>query len=105
MKFPKDGAILHSGYTHLIIPALLNFFASSFCTSHCLVCKILYYSFIQYARAPLSSGLEDKSGYVRRNALMAAVKLFRLDADMFREMDLMEIINRSVHETDPQVCE
>ena len=53
----------------------------------------------------MSFGLHDKSGYVRRNALMAAVKLFRLDADMFREMDLMETISRSVHETDPQVCE
>ena len=38
---------------------------------------------VQYARTPLQAGLVDKSSYVRRNALMAAVKLYKLDPDMF----------------------
>ena len=46
-----------------------------------VLCRIR--SFVQYMRDPLLAGLRDDSSYVRRNAVVGCIKLFRLAPDVF----------------------
>lgn len=48
------------------------------------VCHINRISMIvEYAKGPLLAGLDDKSSYVRRTAVIGCLKLFKLAPDVF----------------------
>jgi len=60
-------------------------------------------SITEYLMPVLMKGLKDNSAYVRRNAVMAVLKLYDLDKNIVYDGGLVDIVEEKVMDTDPQV--
>ncbi|XP_057304305.1 uncharacterized protein LOC130641504 isoform X2 [Hydractinia symbiolongicarpus] len=58
---------------------------------------------VQHMKSPILRGLVDRSSYVRRNAVIAGVKLFHLSRETFEDLDLLPKFYEMIRDRDEQV--
>mmetsp|Transcript_32183 Transcript_32183/g.51202 ORF Transcript_32183/g.51202 Transcript_32183/m.51202 type:complete len:774 (-) Transcript_32183:1003-3324(-) len=61
-------------------------------------------STLEYLLPMLNQGLSDNSPYVRRNAVMAVLKLYDLDKSIIKESDMVDGLFAKLRDRDGQVC-
>ncbi|KAK8808479.1 hypothetical protein WA158_008380 [Blastocystis sp. Blastoise] len=67
------------------------------------LCSLRLISVVEYMRTPLERGLQDKSAYVRRTAIMGVLKLYHLDKELVKNSNLITALQNLVLDTDPLV--
>ncbi|XP_065187426.1 AP-4 complex subunit beta-1-like [Sycon ciliatum] len=67
------------------------------------MCSLRLPSISEYIREPLSNGLKDKSGYVRKTAVLGCVKLYYVDQQLITDLNIVDRLYRMLRDTDPQV--
>jgi len=58
---------------------------------------------VQYMKGALIKGLNDSSSYVKQNAVMASLKLFKISANTFQDLNLLEKLYDLIHDGNGQV--
>eukprot|EP00731_Ephydatia_muelleri_P023373 Em0015g956a len=64
------------------------------------MCSLRIPNIVEYLRDPLQAGLVDRSGYVRKTAVLGVVKLFYVAS---RELNLVDILYQMLRDKDVQV--
>jgi AP-4 complex subunit beta-1 len=67
------------------------------------LCGLRIPTLVDYIREPLKAGLQDRSPYVRRMAVMGCVKLFYFAPELVSSLNLVDILYRMLRDKDPQV--
>ncbi|XP_065834378.1 uncharacterized protein [Oscarella lobularis] len=67
------------------------------------MCSLRLASLVEYMQRPLMKGLEDRSGYVRKTAVMGCLKLFHLTPGIIQELNLVDRLYAMLRDSDPQV--
>lgn len=67
------------------------------------LCSLRLSSVVEYMKAPLERGLQDKSAYVRRTAIMGVLKLYHLDKELVKNSNLITALQNLVLDADALV--
>lgn len=67
------------------------------------MCELKVSSLLEYVKVPLLNGLQDKSSYVRRIAVMGALKVFTFAPNMIRDMTVLRCLFELAKSNDAQV--
>lgn len=58
---------------------------------------------VEYIQQPLQAGLQDKSAYVRKTAVMGVVKLFYVAPEVINDLNLVDVLYQMLRDNDPYV--
>ncbi|KAF8820147.1 HEAT repeat-containing protein [Cardiosporidium cionae] len=67
------------------------------------LCSLKLSTMSEYLEKAIFQGLRDRSGYVRRTAVMGCLKLYRIKSPSFLDEDMMNILHDLLDDVDPQV--
>eukprot|EP00731_Ephydatia_muelleri_P023370 Em0015g953a len=67
------------------------------------MCSLRIPNIVEYLRDPLQAGLVDRSGYVRKTAVLGVVKLFYVAPEVVTELNLVDILYQMLRDKDVQV--
>ena len=60
-------------------------------------------SLVEYIIRPLAAGLKDKSGYVRKTAVVGVLKMFHVVPETIEESGMIDTVKAMINDKDPQV--
>jgi AP-4 complex subunit beta-1 len=60
-------------------------------------------SIVEYIHKPIQDGLVDKSGYVRRTAVMGVLKIYYISPDIITDMNVINTLYQMINDQDPLV--
>ncbi|XP_064391971.1 uncharacterized protein LOC135339670 [Halichondria panicea] len=67
------------------------------------MCSLRVTDILEYVKNPLSSGLKDRSAYVRKTAVMGILKLFYSAPEFVKEQNYVDVLYQLLRDKDPQV--
>mmetsp|Transcript_35627 Transcript_35627/g.81662 ORF Transcript_35627/g.81662 Transcript_35627/m.81662 type:complete len:619 (-) Transcript_35627:65-1921(-) len=67
------------------------------------LCSLSLLNMVEYLAPAVQRGLEDVNGYVRKTAVIGAVKLFYISKSAVTDSDILTVLRRLLHDNDAHV--